>query len=65
MGFCSEFSIVSIEDPFEQDDWAAWTGITSVTKIQIVDDDLLVTNPKRISTAIEKRACNALLLKVN
>lgn len=42
MGFCSEFSIVSIEDPFEQDDWAAWTGITSVTKIQIVDDDLLV-----------------------
>ncbi|KAK9759130.1 Enolase, C-terminal TIM barrel domain [Popillia japonica] len=65
VGFCSEFPIISIEDPFEQDDWAAWTGITSSTKIQIVGDDLLVTNPKRIATAIEKKACNALLLKVN
>ncbi|GJQ85869.1 Eno [Trypoxylus dichotomus] len=65
LGFCSEFPIVSIEDPFEQDDWQAWSGITSATKIQIVGDDLLVTNPKRIKTAIEKKACNALLLKVN
>lgn len=65
ISFCSEFPIVSIEDPFEQDDWNAWHGITSATKIQIVGDDLLVTNPKRIKTAIQKGACNALLLKVN
>lgn len=57
--------MVSIEDPFDQDDWNAWSNITANTKIQIVGDDLTVTNPKRIATAVEKRACNCLLLKVN
>ena len=61
----AEYPIVSIEDCFDQDDWEAWTGVTAKTTIQIVGDDLLVTNPKRIRTAIEKKACNALLLKVN
>jgi len=59
------FPIVSIEDPFDQDDWEAWTSITEGTEIQIVGDDLTVTNPKRIETAVEKKACNCLLLKVN
>jgi len=65
--FVAEFPIVSIEDGFEQDDWAAWIKHTADIgdKIQIVGDDLLVTNPKRIADAIEKKACNALLLKVN
>jgi len=63
--FINEFPMVSIEDPFDQDDWSAWTNITANTKIQIVGDDLTVTNPKRIATAVEKKACNCLLLKVN
>ncbi|KAI5710908.1 hypothetical protein M8J76_003938 [Diaphorina citri] len=63
--FIKEYPIVSIEDPFDQDDWAAWTSITAQTTIQIVGDDLTVTNPKRIATAVEKKACNCLLLKVN
>nr|CAH7732837.1 unnamed protein product [Callosobruchus chinensis] len=63
--FIKDFPIVSIEDPFDQDDWAAWSNITANTKIQIVGDDLTVTNPKRIQTAVEKKACNCLLLKVN
>jgi len=63
--FINEFPLTSIEDPFDQDDWNAWSGITSSTKIQIVGDDLTVTNPKRIQTAVEKKACNCLLLKVN
>ncbi|GAA6063195.1 hypothetical protein JCM10212_000497 [Sporobolomyces blumeae] len=60
-----KYDIVSIEDPFDQDDWEAWTYLTQNTKIQIVGDDLTVTNPKRIQTAIEKKSCNGLLLKVN
>jgi len=65
MGFCKDFPITSIEDPFDQDDWENWTKMTAATDIQIVGDDLTVTNPKRIQTAVEKKACNCLLLKVN
>ncbi|KAB7499751.1 Enolase [Armadillidium nasatum] len=65
MEFINEFPIVSIEDPFDQDDWDNWTKMTAATSIQIVGDDLTVTNPKRIETAVEKKACNCLLLKVN
>lgn len=57
--------VVSIEDPFDQDDWSAWSHLQENSDIQIVGDDLTVTNPLRIATAIEKKACNALLLKVN
>ncbi|KAH9452595.1 hypothetical protein MJO28_008497 [Puccinia striiformis f. sp. tritici] len=60
-----KYGIVSIEDPFDQDDWEAWTHFTKNAGIQIVGDDLTVTNPLRIKTAIEKKACNGLLLKVN
>ncbi|ODV62864.1 enolase I, a phosphopyruvate hydratase that catalyzes the conversion of 2-phosphoglycerate to phosph [Ascoidea rubescens DSM 1968] len=60
-----EYPIVSIEDPFAEDDWDAWVHFAQKVDIQIVGDDLTVTNPIRISTAIEKKAANALLLKVN
>lgn len=65
--FAKEFPIVSIEDPFDQDDWESYATLTAAIgeTVQIVGDDLLVTNPKRIATGIEKKACNALLLKVN
>ncbi|KAI8615730.1 enolase 3 [Chytriomyces sp. MP71] len=63
--FIKEYPIVSIEDPFDQDDWESYGKLTGSTSIQIVGDDLTVTNPLRIQTAIEKKACNGLLLKVN
>jgi len=65
--FVHDYPIVSIEDPFDQDDWAAWSHLTAKVgkEVQIVGDDLTVTNPVRIGTAIEKQACNGLLLKVN
>ncbi len=63
--FIDNYPIVTIEDCFDQDDWDNWTEFTASTDIQIVGDDLLVTNPKRIKTGIEKKACNALLLKVS
>jgi len=63
--FVRDFPMVSIEDPFDQDHWEAWSAFTASTNIQIVGDDLTVTNPKRIQTAVEKKACNCLLLKVN
>lgn len=62
--FVKDFPIVSIEDPFDQDDWSSWAALQSAVDIQLVGDDLLVTNPKRIAEAIQKKACNALLLKV-
>ena len=64
-GFIKNYPVVSIEDPFDQDDWAGWTKLTGETDIQIVGDDLTVTNPKRIMMAVDKKACNCLLLKVN
>ena len=61
-----KYPVFSLEDPFAQDDWASFAEITKrLSKIQIVGDDLLVTNPRRISKAIILNACNALLLKVN
>lgn len=63
--FVRDFPIVSIEDPFDQDDWNAWGSLQSSVDIQLVGDDLLVTNPTRIAEAIKKKSCNALLLKVH
>ncbi len=60
-----KYPIVSIEDPFAEDDWEAWSYFYKTQNIQIVGDDLTVTNPLRIKKAIELKACNALLLKVN
>lgn len=63
----SKYDIISIEDCFDQDDVDGWAKFTAAVgdKIQIVGDDLLVTNTDRISMALEKKACNSLLLKVN
>ncbi|EGV64105.1 phosphopyruvate hydratase [Yamadazyma tenuis] len=62
-----DYPIVSIEDPFAEDDWDAWTHFFKKVggKVQIVGDDLTVTNPTRIKTAIDTKAADALLLKVN
>lgn len=64
---CKKYSIISIEDPFQEDDFDSFTQIMDKlgTKIQIVGDDLLVTNSKRLEIAIRKKAVNALLLKIN
>ena len=65
-GFTKDFPVVTIEDPYDQDDWDSYTKMTAdMTDCQVVGDDLLVTNPARIQTGLEKKACNALLLKVN
>jgi enolase len=65
--YCQKFPIVSIEDPFDQDDFASYGKMTATIgdKVQIVGDDLLVTNINRIKTGVEQKACNSLLLKVN
>merc|ERR1719309_471891 len=63
--FCTEFPVVSIEDPFDQDDFEHTRKLTELGICQVVGDDLLVTNPKRVQSAIEGKACNGLLLKVN
>ncbi|MBS3061995.1 MAG: phosphopyruvate hydratase [Candidatus Diapherotrites archaeon] len=65
--FISNYSIVSLEDAFSDDDWSGWTALTKKlgSQLQIVGDDLLVTNPERIKRAISEKACNSLLLKVN
>jgi len=64
---CDEFPIITIEDPFDQDDWAAWTLFTEKVggPCQVVGDDLTVTNVTRVKKAIDEKSCNALLLKVN
>ncbi|KAL2046053.1 hypothetical protein N7G274_001500 [Stereocaulon virgatum] len=61
----SKYPIVSIEDPFGENDWEAWSYFYKSSDFQIVGDDLTVTNPEFIKKAIETKACNALLLKVN
>jgi enolase len=62
-----DFPIVSIEDPFDQDDWSSWQKFTAKCdgKVQVVGDDLTVTNIDRIKTAADSKSCSALLLKVN
>ena len=61
------YPIVSIEDPLNEEDWAGWTQMTSVlgSRIQIVGDDLFVTNPERLARGIAGNTANALLVKVN
>jgi enolase len=62
-----KYPIVSIEDGLAQDDWASWIRLTEEIgdRVQIVGDDLLVTNPDRVQRGIEQSACNALLVKLN
>src|SRR3989344_1326059 len=60
-----KYSLISIEDHFEQDDFASFAELRKKSKIQIVGDDLTVTNVERIEEAISEGSCNCLLLKVN
>ncbi len=62
-----KYPMASIEDPFAEDDWTNWSDLTAKLggDIQIVGDDLLVTNTERIERAISEKSCNALLVKVN
>ncbi|MBC7753088.1 MAG: phosphopyruvate hydratase [Moraxellaceae bacterium] len=62
-----KFPLVSIEDGFSEDDWDSWVQATAAmgNRVQIVGDDLFVTNPKRLRMGLEKKAANALLVKVN
>ncbi|MBX2834115.1 MAG: phosphopyruvate hydratase [Micavibrio sp.] len=64
---CAKYPIVSIEDGMDEDDWAGWTNLTSTIggKVQLVGDDLYVTNAERLSRGISEKAGNAVLVKVN
>ncbi len=66
-GLVNEYPIVSIEDPLDEQDWTGWIDLTTQLddRVQIVGDDLFVTNPSRLADGIEKGAANALLVKVN
>lgn len=66
-GLIAKYPLVSIEDPLDEEDWDGWAEFTKKLgeKIQIVGDDLFVTNPKRLAKGIETKAANALLVKVN
>lgn len=63
----NDYPIVTIEDPFDQDDWDNWSKFCTDVgeKVQVVGDDLTVTNPTKIAEAVEKNSANCLLLKVN
>ncbi len=65
--WADRYPIISIEDGLAEDDWASWTKLMARIghRVQIVGDDLLVTNVKRVQRAIETKACNSLLCKVN
>jgi len=65
--WCAKYPIVSIEDPLQEDDWTGWERITKKLgkKINLVGDDLFVTNMKRLQKGIELHAANSILIKVN
>jgi enolase len=66
-GLCGRYPIVSIEDGMSEDDWAGWSALTAALgkKVQLVGDDLFVTNPKRLGDGIAKGVANSILVKVN
>lgn len=62
---CIDYPIASIEDPFDKEDWEHSKRFCGLGLCQVVGDDLLMSNPKRIERAIHESACNSLLLKIN
>jgi len=66
-GLLDSYPLVSIEDPLDENDWDGWVNLTTAIgdRVQVVGDDLFVTNPERIEEGIERGAANALLVKVN
>lgn len=65
--WAKDFPLISIEDGFSEDDWASWIAFTKSegAKLQLVGDDLFVTNPERVTRGVKEGAANALLVKVN
>ncbi len=65
--WATKYPLISIEDGFSEDDWDSWKEVTAElgSKLQLVGDDLFVTNPKRLARGIKEQAANALLVKVN
>ena len=63
----ADYPLVSIEDPLSEEDWDGWAHVTAALgdRVQIVGDDLFVTNPTRLQRGIDEDAANALLVKVN
>ncbi len=66
-GLLGAYPLVSIEDPLSEDDWDGWVGLTAAIgdRVQVVGDDIFVTNPERLEEGIERGVANALLVKVN
>jgi enolase len=66
-GLLGSYPLVSIEDPLSEDDWDGWAALTALIgdRVQIVGDDIFVTNPERLEEGIDKGVANALLVKVN
>jgi enolase len=64
---CARFPIISIEDGMDENDWDGWKALTDAVgdKVQLVGDDLFVTNPARLADGIEKGVANSILVKVN
>lgn len=62
-----KYRLIYLEDPLDEDAWGSWVELTSQLgkRVMVVGDDLLATNPERVKTAIEKKACNAILVKPN
>jgi len=65
--WCKKYPIISIEDGFDEDDWSAWSSLNSKIgdKVQLVGDDLFVTNTERLQRGIEEGSANSILIKVN
>ncbi|GMA91595.1 hypothetical protein GCM10025869_21240 [Homoserinibacter gongjuensis] len=63
----ADYPILTIEDPLAEDDWDAWVALTTQLgdKVQLVGDDLFVTNPTRLQTGLDRGAANSILVKVN
>ncbi len=67
VGLVNDYPLATIEDPLDEDDWAGYSHLTSVLgdKVQLVGDDLFVTNPTRLQRGLDEKAANAILVKVN
>jgi enolase len=67
VGLCDKYPIISIEDGMAEDDWAGWASITKALgdRVQLVGDDLFVTNPRRLQRGLDEQVANAILIKVN
>jgi len=65
--WCKKYPIISIEDGFDEDDWGAWASLNSKIgdKVQLVGDDLFVTNTERLKRGIQEKSANSILIKVN